>query len=101
VDKNVKKIVDGAMNRRLLSAPEIRVLLALPTVSEESFYIQYAAQQINKEVMAGKAEVHGQVGINSGPCACNCAFCSFAASNHVFKEQRVEAIESIIEKSVM
>ncbi len=100
MDKNVKMMVDGAMNRRLLSAAEIKVLLALPTASEESLYVQHAALQINKEVMAGKAEIHGQVGINSGPCACNCAFCSFAASNRIFTEQRVEAIESIIEKSI-
>lgn len=101
MDKNVKKIIDGAMNRRLPSALEIRDLLALPTASEESFYAQYAALQINKEVTDSKAEVHGQVGINSGPCACNCAFCSFAASNRIFKEQRVEAIEGIIEKCVL
>jgi len=100
VNKNVKKIIDGALNRRLLSAAEIRDLLALPTASEESLYAQYAALQINKEVMVGRAEVHGQVGINSGPCACNCAFCSFAAANRIFKEQKVEAIEGIIEKSV-
>ncbi|MFA7078822.1 MAG: radical SAM protein [Syntrophomonas sp.] len=100
MDKHIKKIVDGAMNRHLLSALEIRDLLALPTASEESFYTQYAALQINMEVMAGMAEVHGQVGINSGPCACNCAFCSFAASNRIFQEQRVEAIDSIIEKCI-
>jgi len=100
VDKQVKKIVDRAMNRKLLSASEICILLGLPTNSEESLYAQYAALHINREVMAGKAEIHGQVGINSGPCGCNCAFCSFAASNHIFTEQRVEAIESIIEKSV-
>lgn len=88
------------MNRRLLEPAEIKTLLALPTVSEESFYAQFAAMQINQETMDGQAEVHGQVGVNSGPCGCNCAFCSFAAVNRVFKEQKVEAIEEIIEKSV-
>lgn len=100
MDKNVKKIIDRAMNRRLLDAAEIKTLLALPTVSAESFYAQFAALQINQEVMAGKAEIHGQVGVNSGPCGSNCAFCSFAAANRVFKEQKVEAIEEIINKCV-
>ncbi|MGI6119982.1 MAG: radical SAM protein [Desulfosporosinus sp.] len=100
MDKSIKNIVDKAMNRNLLSALEIRNLLALPLDSEEAFYIRYAALQLNKEVMGGRAEIHGQVGVNSGPCARNCAFCSFAACNRVFKEQRVEAIEGIIEKCV-
>ena len=100
MDKNVKQIVDRAMNRGVLSGEEIRSLMALPTATEESFYIQHAALQKNQEVMGGKGEIHGQVGVNSGPCGCNCAFCSFAASNRIFNEQQVEAIEGIIEKCV-
>jgi biotin synthase len=100
LDKNVKKIIDEAMNRRLLEAAEIKTLLALPANSEESFYARFAALQINQAVMDGKAEIHGQVGVNSGPCGRNCSFCSFAAANRLFKEQRVEATEEIIEKCV-
>ena len=100
MDKKVKQIIDRAMNRRWLEAAEIKILLALPPVSEESFYAQFAALQINQEIMGGQAEIHGQVGVNSGPCGCNCAFCSFAAVNRVFKEQKVEAIEDIVERSV-
>lgn len=88
------------MNRHLLSGLEIKDLLALPLASDEALYVRRAALEINKQVMQGEAEIHGQVGINSGPCACNCSFCSFAASNRIFTEHKVEAIESVIAKSL-
>lgn len=71
----------------------------MPSDSEEAFCARYAAVEINKQVMNGRAEIHGQVGINSGPCGCDCAFCSFAASHRIFTEQRLEPIESVIAKS--
>lgn len=100
MDQRVKKIVDKAMKKTIISPEEIKVLLSMPVFSEESFYTQFAARQMNQEINMGMAEVHGQVGVNIGPCACNCAFCSFAASNRVFREQQVEAAELIIEKCI-
>lgn len=100
MDKNIRKVIDKAMNRQVLSALEIKDLLALPLASDEALNVRHAALEINNQVMQGEAEIHGQVGINSGPCACNCSFCSFAASNRIFSKHKVEAIESVIEKSL-
>lgn len=95
---NIKKIVEKARAGALITPEEIATLLNVPLMSEESFYIQYAARQMSEEV-AGKAEVHGQVGVNCGPCPKNCAFCSFAVSNKVFPRQQVEDMDKIIEQA--
>jgi len=68
----------------------------VPLFSEEAFYIQFASRSMSEESCEGLAEIHGQVGVNSGPCACNCQFCSFAASNRILREQQIEDNEVII-----
>jgi biotin synthase len=55
---------------------------------------------MSEEACTGKAEIHGQVGVNSGPCGCNCAFCSFAAGNKVFNTQQVESLEFIVQQAL-
>lgn len=98
MNTSIKRIIDNALAGKEITPAEIKTLLEVPLLSEEAFYIQYAARKISAETCQGEAEIHGQVGVNRGPCACNCQFCSFAASNRVFKEQVVESIEVIIEQ---
>ena len=95
MNRRVKEIVARSLAGKTMEAAEIKQLFSFPAISEESYYIQYAARILNQELNDGLAEVHGQVGIISGPCPCNCQFCSFAASNRIFHQQRQESWENI------
>lgn len=96
----IKEIIEDAYNGKLLTELEIKDLLEIGICSEEFFFLEYKARKMSEEACTGKAEIHGQVGVNSGPCHCNCAFCSFAASNRIFSTQRVESLEFIIQQSL-
>lgn len=95
----IKSIVDRARTGQEISAAEIAALFSVPLFSDEAALIQAASRQMNDEVNGGRAEIHGQVGVNTAPCPCNCAFCSFAAVNGVFTEKRVEDLETIVHKA--
>lgn len=92
----IKQICDKALSGALLNANEIRELFDLPCISEESYHIQWVSRQISEK--AGLAEIHGQVGVNTAACPCNCRFCSFAAANSTFKKNRVMDLEYIIQQ---
>jgi biotin synthase len=54
------------------------------------------ANRISKELTGNRAEVHAQFALNSAPCSCNCAFCSFSRENKVFtQENRITAEEAV------
>lgn len=93
---NIKHITDRAMTGKQLDPSELKTLFDVPVLTEESFHILYASRAMSEESCGGQAEIHGQVGVNSGPCACNCLFCSFAAANRIFKEQQIESTEAIL-----
>ena len=78
MDSKVKHLINEALDGKLLDSEDIAYLLSWPVDSEESFSIQWASRRLSQ--CLGKAEIHGQVGINSAACPCNCGFCSFAAS---------------------
>ena len=90
----IKKAVDGGK----ITAEELRKLFSVEYLSEESFMIQQASRALSTATSKGKAEVHAQVGIDTGPCAKNCDFCSFAMKNKLFHEPKVSATGEIIEK---
>ncbi|MDD4238279.1 MAG: radical SAM protein [Desulfotomaculaceae bacterium] len=100
MNNSIKEIIEAAYNGKLPGRQEIKELLELELCSEEFFFLVYKARKMSAEACTGKAEIHGQVGVNSGPCHCNCAFCSFAASNKIFNTQRVESLEFIIQQSL-
>ncbi|KAF1083966.1 biotin synthase [Sporotomaculum syntrophicum] len=100
MQNKIKEIIDDAYHGKLLNQREIKELLDLDTGSEEFYYLLFKARQMSAEACSGKAEIHGQVGVNSGPCGCNCAFCSFAAENKIFTEQQVEPLERVLEQSL-
>lgn len=96
MDKKVISLIDLALEGRLLEGNDIAFLLSLPVDSEECFALQCAARMLGKQL--GKAEIHGQVGINSGLCPCNCSFCSFAASHGIFREKQEASMDDIVDQ---
>ena len=62
-------------------------MLGYPSDSPESYQLMAEANRISKELTGNKAEVHAQLALNIGPCPSNCAFCSFAEVNGVFKDE--------------
>ena len=100
MNKNIDQIINKAINGGEITAPELRNLLTVDYLSEESYMIQYAARKISAAVSNGKAEVHAQVGINVGPCPKNCHFCSFAPVNKVFPQEKIYSLEEILEKAL-
>ncbi len=100
MDKNIRQIVDKALGGGEITGSELRDLFAVPYLSEESYLIQYASRKMSEVACKGKAEVHGQVGLNSGSCPRDCQFCSFASMNKIFTKSKVRPLEEIIEASL-
>jgi biotin synthase len=71
-----------------LNREELIQMLSYEPDSRESYEIMGEANRISKDLTGGKAEVHAQLSLNVGPCACNCKFCSFARVNGVFAEEK-------------
>jgi biotin synthase len=88
----IKKSRDGEP----LTKSEIVRLLECPADSPETYAVMADANRLSKELTGNRAEVHGQLALNLGPCPCNCMFCSFAQANGVFEEEiRLDA-DSIV-----
>lgn len=98
MNSQIKEYLNKAEAGGELSKPEIQALFSVPVLSEEYFRILWAARSVSAEAAQGLAEVHAQVGINSGPCPRNCAFCSFASCHGIFKTNTVLGLEEVIER---
>lgn len=98
MDKNIRRIIDKALGGELLNAEEIGKLFLVEDYSEESFAIQQAGRKISYDLLEGKGEIHGQIGIDVGQCPRECKFCSFAAGNKIFKERQVLETEEVVER---
>ena len=82
-DDLIRTAADGAT----LGRDDLIRLLGYPPDSRESHAVMAEANRISRELSGGRAEVHAQFALNLGPCACNCAFCSFARANGVFHDE--------------
>lgn len=92
IDDLLKKSKDG----EVFSHDELAHMLGYPPDSPESYRIMAEANRISKELTGNQAEIHAQFALNLAPCACNCAFCSFAKINGVFKEETRISVEDAI-----
>jgi biotin synthase len=92
----VESIVDKALAGELLNKDEIASLFRIAPLTAESSYIQSAARQISSRINNNLSEIHCHVGVNLGPCAHNCKWCSFASVNKVFPKASTLSIEDII-----
>ena len=97
---SVKEIINKALDGGEINADELEKLFAVDYLSEESFLIQHAGRQMSVKASHGKAEIHGQVGINSGACPKDCEFCSFASVNKVFTKSAELPLDEVITRAV-
>ena len=95
MDSNISRIIDKALGGGLLSAREGIELLSWDDLSDEAAAVRLAGRRLGEQLLP-KAEIHGQIGLNTGLCPQDCKFCSFAASNKVFAEPTEESIETVV-----
>lgn len=80
-NQEVYDIVEKGLQGNGLTFDETRTLYAVPYDSKEAALIRWAGQKLSMEAANGKAEIHAQIGLDSGMCPMNCVFCSFARSS--------------------
>ena len=97
---NVKEIINKALDGGEITAEELKSLFAVDYLSEESFLIQHAGRKMSVVASNGKAEIHGQVGINSGACQKDCEFCSFASVNKIFTKSSELPADEVVRRAM-
>ena len=97
VSKDVERIVDAAMAGERPGRDELVRLCQADEFSLDGYYISWAGREMARRACDGVAEVHAQIGIDSGPCSKNCRFCSFAACNTARTEVVDMPIDTVIE----
>jgi biotin synthase len=78
---SIREIIEKSFCGEELSFEESVSLYKTDPYSKEAFMIRRAALKQSTELANGFAEIHAQIGLDSGPCPRNCQFCSFAACN--------------------
>ncbi len=92
----IDELLKKSQNGEPFSTEELVQMLRYAPDSPESYRIMAASNRISKELSGNRAEVHAQFALNLAPCACNCAFCSFAQKNGVFtRETRISPEEAV------
>jgi len=74
------EIVSGALDGNVLSREDSLYLLDLSEDSPEASVVIDSANRFMKERVSGVGKVGVQIGVVTGPCYADCAFCGFAAS---------------------
>jgi biotin synthase len=93
---SVEDIIKKSQNGELFSKEELVHILSYPPGSLDSYLLMAEASRISRELTANQAEIHAQFALNLAPCSCNCAFCSFAERNKVFREEtRISAEKAV------
>ncbi|MDR1571663.1 MAG: radical SAM protein [Clostridiales Family XIII bacterium] len=77
----VHEIIEKSFCGEALSPEEALSLYRTDPYSKDAFMIRWAALRQSMELAGGLAEIHAQIGLDSGPCPKDCQFCSFAACN--------------------
>lgn len=96
MDKEISRIVMKALDGGLLEKKEIMALFAVDTFSPEAFMIMQAGREFTSRLNDGKAEIHAHIGLDAAPCPSDCKFCSFAASNKIFKKHEIIPLDQVL-----
>lgn len=100
MDKETTRIINKALDGGLLTKQEIVALLSVENLSPEAFAIQQAGRAFTSQLCNGEAEVHAHIGLDAAPCPNDCKFCSFAASNKIFRTHEVLPLEKVIAEAL-
>jgi biotin synthase len=92
----VRKVADGG----LPNTDEILFLLNQSHRSATAGFIMAAARELTREACGNHAEICVQIGINVSPCPNDCRFCSFAATNGVFRAGTELALEDVVDRAL-
>jgi biotin synthase len=98
--KKIEDIIKKSQNGEPFSKDELVQMLSYPPESTDSYLLMAEASRISRELTANQAEIHAQFALNLAPCPRNCAFCSFAQRNGVFKEETRISPERAIQAAV-
>jgi biotin synthase len=79
--KNFKTILNRSLEDISINQEEAEYLLTLPENSGEAAMVRSTANQVSRRKFKNKGLLLGQLGVDVGPCAGDCAFCFFAKSN--------------------
>ena len=96
MDTEIIRIINKALDGGLLDKKEIMALLSVENLSPEAFAIQQAGRVFTSQLCGGEAEIHAHIGLDAAPCPNDCKFCSFAASNKIFRTHEVIPLEQVI-----
>lgn len=96
MDSNVTRIINKALDGGDLSMAEGIQLLSWDDLTDEAAAVRLAGRRLSNELLP-QAEIHGQIGLNTGLCPADCKFCSFAASNKVFTEPTEEPLGTVVD----
>lgn len=96
MDSKVSQIINKALDGGVLNESEGVELLRWDDLSDEAAAIRLAGRRFSDELLP-RAEIHGQIGLNTGLCPADCKFCSFAASNKVFPDPTEETLETVVD----
>ena len=100
ISSDIKEMVAKVFDGLFLTREEIVYLLKMNHHSTDAGFIMVAANEMSRKAARGQAEVHAQIGLNLSPCPNDCSFCSFAASNGVFKERNELPVEAVVQLSL-
>ena len=96
---NIQKILNEAIDGNPISKDVAIKFLSLEENSLDASILRSTANMITRRRFDNKALMLGQIGIDMGPCAGDCAFCFFAQS-HTSIEASVMSTEDIISKAL-
>jgi len=77
----VYELIEKSLAGEELSFEDAAELYETDPLSREAYTMRWAAMKKSMELAGGLAEIHGQIGLDTGPCLKNCRFCSFAGVN--------------------
>ena len=97
INNKVYEIVEKGLNRIPLEMEEIRTIFHLDPLSREAYYVRWAGMKKSMEMADGFAEIHGQIGLDTGPCPQKCHCCSFAGENAHNRPLAKTAVQDVLD----